>query len=48
LFPEIVEASLDNNGAPVAAPLEALERQEPLVNRALAFQALALLTRLFP
>lgn len=47
LFPEIIEASLDNDDAPSCSALEPLERQEPLVNRALAFQALALLTRLF-
>jgi hypothetical protein len=47
LFPEIVEASLDNDGAPSCSALEALERQEPFVNQALAFHALALLTTLF-
>ena len=47
LFPEIVEASLDDDGVPSCSALEALERQEPFVNQALAYHALALLTRLF-
>lgn len=47
LFPEIVEASLDDDGAPSCSALEALERQEPFVNQVLAYHALALLTRLF-
>ncbi|MCZ2156651.1 MAG: PRTRC system ThiF family protein [Bryobacterales bacterium] len=47
LFPEIIEASLDNDGAPSCSAIEALDRQEPFVNQALAFHALALLTRLF-
>ena len=46
-FPEIVEASLDADGAPSCSALEALERQEPFVNQVLAYHALALLTRLF-
>ncbi len=47
LFPEIVDASLDDDGAPSCSGLEALERQEPFVNQLLANHALALLTRLF-
>jgi PRTRC genetic system ThiF family protein len=46
LFPEIVEASLDDDGAPSCSALEAIERQEPFVNQVLAYHALALLTRL--
>jgi PRTRC genetic system ThiF family protein len=47
LFPEIIEASLDQDGAPSCSAIEALERQEPFVNQTLAQHALALLTRLF-
>jgi PRTRC genetic system ThiF family protein len=47
LFPEIVQESLDDDGLPSCSALEALERQEPFVNQALAYHALALLTRLF-
>ncbi len=47
LFPEIIEASLDNDGAPSCSAIEALDRQEPFVNQCLAFHSLALLTRLF-
>jgi PRTRC genetic system ThiF family protein len=47
LFPEIIEASLDQDGAPSCSAIEALERQEPFVNQILAQHALALLTRLF-
>src|SRR6185436_5909398 len=46
LFPEIVQESLDDDGVPSCSALEALERQEPFVNQALAYHALALLTRL--
>jgi PRTRC genetic system ThiF family protein len=46
LFPEIVEASMDEDGMPSCSALEALERQEPFVNQVLAYHALALLTRL--
>src|ERR1700704_1535057 len=35
LFPEIVDPSLDNDGAPACSALEALERQEPFVNQVL-------------
>lgn len=47
LFPEVVEPSLDNDGQPSCSAVEALERQEPFVNPALANHALALLARLF-
>jgi PRTRC genetic system ThiF family protein len=47
LFPEIVQESLDDDGDPSCSAMEALERQEPFVNQALAYHALALLTRLF-
>lgn len=47
LFPEIIEASLDGDGAPSCSTLEAIERQEPFVNQVLAYHALALLARLF-
>jgi sulfur-carrier protein adenylyltransferase/sulfurtransferase len=47
VFPEIAEASLDRDEAPSCGALEALERQEPFVNQALAQHALALLTQLF-
>jgi sulfur-carrier protein adenylyltransferase/sulfurtransferase len=46
-FPEIVDASLDNDGLPSCSAAEALERQEPFVNQALAQHALALLAKLF-
>ena len=46
-FPEIVDASLDNDGLPSCSAAEALARQEPFVNQALAQHALALLGRLF-
>jgi PRTRC genetic system ThiF family protein len=47
IFPEIVEASLDNDGVPSCSAIEALERQEPFVNQTLAHHALGLLARLF-
>ena len=46
-FPEIVDASLDNDGLPSCSAAEAIERQEPFVNPTLAQHALALLARLF-
>jgi len=46
-FPEIVDASFDNDGMPSCSAAEALERQEPFVNQALSQHALALLARLF-
>ena len=46
-FPEIVDASLDNDGLPSCSSAEAIERQEPFVNQTLAQHALGLLARLF-
>jgi len=46
-FPEIVDASLDNDGLPSCSAAEAIERQEPFLNQTLAQHALALLARLF-
>ena len=48
LFPELINAKLDKKDKlPPCSALEALERQEPFVNQALAYQALAMLARLF-
>jgi PRTRC genetic system ThiF family protein len=47
LYPEIVDASLDNDREPSCSAIEALVRQEPYVNATLAQHALALLARLF-
>ena len=47
LFPELVEPSLDDDAQPSCSAVEALERQEPFVNPAIASHALALLARLF-
>ena len=48
LFPELIDAKLDREDKlPSCSAVEALERQEPFVNQALAYQALAMLTRLF-
>ncbi len=47
LFPEVVEGELDKDGQPSCSAAEALDRQEPFVNPALANHALALLARLF-
>src|SRR6185437_5215308 len=48
LFPEIADAKLDkDDDLPSCSAIEALERQEPFINQALAYQALALLARLF-
>jgi PRTRC genetic system ThiF family protein len=47
LFPEIVDATLDNDGEPSCSSIEALDRQEPFVNSTLAQHALAFLARLF-
>lgn len=46
-FPEIVDATLDNDGLPSCSAAEAIERQEPFVNQMLAQHALGLLARLF-
>ena len=48
LFPELINAKLDKKDRlPPCSALEALERQEPFVNQTLAYQALAMLARLF-
>ena len=48
LFPEIVDARLDQEDRlPACSAIEALERQEPFINQTLAYQALAMLARLF-
>jgi len=47
LFPEIVEPSLDDDGEPSCSAIDALERQQPFLNQALAQHALSLLARLF-
>jgi PRTRC genetic system ThiF family protein len=46
-FPEIVNASLDDDGLPSCSAAEAIERQEPFLNQTLAQHALVLLARLF-
>jgi len=46
-FPEIVDATLDNDGLPSCSAAEAVEKQEPFVNQTLAQHALAFLARLF-
>jgi len=48
LFPEIVNPKLDKKDKlPSCSAVEALQRQEPFVNQTLAYQALAMLGRLF-
>jgi PRTRC genetic system ThiF family protein len=47
LFPELIDASLDDDRQPSSSAVEALERQEPFVNPTLANHALALLAKLF-
>ncbi|MBK7925978.1 MAG: PRTRC system ThiF family protein [Bryobacterales bacterium] len=47
ILPEIVEERLDEGDGPSCSAAEALERQVPFVNQALAYHALALLSRLF-
>jgi len=48
LFPEIVDPALDRQDKlPTCSAVEALDRQEPFINQALAYQALAMLARLF-
>lgn len=47
LFPEVIQRDLDGDGLPSCSAAEALDRQEPFVNPALANHALALLARLF-
>lgn len=47
-LPEIVTPLLDNTDTlPPCGAIEALERQEPFINQTLAYQALAMLARLF-
>jgi PRTRC genetic system ThiF family protein len=48
LFPELVDSKLDREDKlPSCSAVEALERQEPFVNQTLAYQAMAMLARLF-
>ncbi len=48
LFPEIIDPRLDaKDKLPSCSALEALESQSPFVNQTLAYQALAMLARLF-
>ncbi|MGH7744364.1 MAG: PRTRC system ThiF family protein [Candidatus Dormibacteria bacterium] len=48
LFPEIVNPKMDKRDRlPSCSAIEALQRQEPFVNHALAYQSLAMLARLF-
>ena len=48
LFPEIVDPALDRKDKlPPCSAIEALDRQEPFINQALAYQALAMLARVF-
>ena len=47
LFDEIVRPDLDDDNEPSCSAVEAIERQHPFLNAALAQHALALLARLF-
>lgn len=48
LFPEIIDPRLDkHDDLPSCSAVEALQRQEPFINQTLAYQALAMLSRLF-
>lgn len=47
LFPEVIQPELEEADMPSCSAIEALDRQEPFVNPALANHALALLARLF-
>jgi PRTRC genetic system ThiF family protein len=47
LYPESVDASLDDDDLPSCSAAEAIEKQSPFVNQVLAQHALALLARLF-
>jgi len=47
LYPEIVDPDIDDDNLPSCSALEALERQAPFVNAALADHALSLLAQLF-
>ena len=46
LYPEMVDETLDEDNEPSCCAMEALERQRPFVNTALAQHALALVARL--
>lgn len=47
LYPEIADAAAGEDPLPSCSAVEALERQEPFINQALAASALAMLARLF-
>jgi PRTRC genetic system ThiF family protein len=48
LYPEIINPKLDKKDKlPACSAVEALDRQEPFINQTLAYQALAMLARLF-
>jgi PRTRC genetic system ThiF family protein len=47
LYPEIVDTTAGEDPLPSCSAIEALERQEPFINQALASSALAMLARLF-
>jgi PRTRC genetic system ThiF family protein len=48
LFPEIIDPKMDKKDKlPSCSAVEALQRQEPFVNQTLAYQALAMMARLF-
>jgi PRTRC genetic system ThiF family protein len=47
LYPEITDAAGGEDPLPSCSAVEALERQEPFINQALAASALAMLARLF-
>jgi PRTRC genetic system ThiF family protein len=47
LYPEITDAAAGEDPLPSCSAVEALERQEPFINQALAASALAMLARLF-
>ena len=47
LFQKIIDPALDDEAQPSCSAAEALERQHPFINQALAQHALALLSRLF-
>jgi hypothetical protein len=47
LYPEILDERGGENPLPSCSAVEALDRQEPYINQALAFSALAMLAQLF-
>jgi len=47
LYPEIIDAEAGEDPLPSCSAVEALDRQEPFINQALASAALAMLARLF-